>query len=108
MKNFQIFNEFHLKIYMFFNRVEKKKYKKLQREVQKMAAMMNLDDDEDGDGEEKEAEDEDKEESEPEEESSDESEDESSSEGSDDESVDSEPEVIFHINHTEFKIMNLW
>lgn len=72
-----------------FYRAEKKKFKKLQREVDKMAALMKEDDDD----EEKDDEDaEEKEESEAEESESEESES-GESDGSDSETEESEPEV---------------
>lgn len=78
-------------LFNLFYRDEKKKFKKLHREVEKMAALMKDDDDEDGDDGEKEDEDvEDKEDSEAEESESEESE----SGESDSETEESEPEVM--------------
>lgn len=73
-------------------RGEKKKFKKLQREVDKMAALMKDDDDEEGKDDE-DAEEPEKEESEAEESESEES-DSGESEGSDAETEESEPEVF--------------
>lgn len=77
---------------VYFFRDEKKKFKKLQREVDKMAALMKDEDDEDEDGEDKD--DGDNEEDEKEESEAEESESEESESGdSDSESEESEPEV---------------
>lgn len=84
-------------------RIEHKKFKKLQREVDKMAAMMKEDDEEDEDAEPK---DEPEEEETAEEESEEESESEESEDETDSESSESEDEVFtIKIHSLQYEIL---